>query len=82
MQTKALVGHTYVLTGTLGAMTREQAKQGLQRLGAKVSSSVSKKTTAVITGDNPGSKLRKAQSMSVEILNEMDLIRLLKTGGK
>jgi DNA ligase (NAD+) len=81
MQVKALQGHTYVLTGALGTMTREQAKQGLQRLGAKVSSSVSKKTTAVITGENPGSKLQKAQSLGVDILNEQDLIRLLESGG-
>jgi len=53
---QVLEGNTYVLTGTLTSMTRDQAKQKLQRLGAKVSGSVSKKTTAVYAGASPGSK--------------------------
>jgi DNA ligase (NAD+) len=75
---KPLEGNTYVLTGTLSSMTREQAKQGLLALGAKVSGSVSGKTTAVITGENPGSKLNKAQSLGIEVLSEEDLARLLQ----
>ena len=75
---KPLEGNTYVLTGTLSSMTREQAKQGLLALGAKVSGSVSGKTTAVITGENPGSKLNKAQSLGIEVLSEEDLARMLQ----
>ena len=72
-----LAGNTYVLTGTLTAMTRDEAKQKLQALGAKVSGSVSKKTTAVIAGEKAGSKLGKAQSLGVEVLSEKDLLELL-----
>src|SRR5690606_24596004 len=73
-----LAGNTYVLTGTLTEMTRDEAKQALQAKGAKVSGSVSAKTTAVIAGDNAGSKLTKAEQLGVAILSEADLIDLLK----
>lgn len=73
-----LAGNTYVLTGTLTEMTRDEAKQALQAKGAKVSGSVSAKTTAVIAGDNAGSKLAKAEQLGVTILSEADLIDLLK----
>lgn len=73
-----LSGNTYVLTGTLTQMTRDEAKQALQARGAKVSGSVSAKTTAVIAGDNAGSKLTKAEQLGVTILSEADLIDLLK----
>lgn len=72
-----LAGNTYVLTGTLTTMTRDQAKQQLQALGAKVSGSVSKKTTAVIAGESAGSKLSKAESLGVPILSEEQLTELL-----
>jgi len=72
-----LEGSTYVLTGTLSEMTRDEAKQKLQRLGAKVSGSVSKKTTAVIAGASPGSKVTKAESLGVPVLDEAQLIALL-----
>ncbi len=72
-----LSGNTYVLTGTLKSMTREQAKQQLQALGAKVSGSVSAKTTAVIAGDKAGSKLSKAEQLGVKVLNEAELVALL-----
>ncbi|RUO79065.1 NAD-dependent DNA ligase LigA [Pseudidiomarina taiwanensis] len=75
--TATLAGHTYVLTGTLTTMTRDQAKQALQALGAKVSGSVSKKTTAVIAGDNAGSKLSKAEQLGVPVLSEQELEQLL-----
>ena len=65
-----LAGRTYVLTGTLASMTREEATAALARLGAKVSGSVSKKTTAVIAGDEAGSKLEKARQLGVETLDE------------
>jgi DNA ligase (NAD+) len=58
-------------------MTREEAKQRLQELGASVSGSVSGKTTAVIAGEKPGSKLGKAESLGVAVLTEQDLLRLL-----
>ncbi|MBS1219930.1 MAG: ligA, partial [Proteobacteria bacterium] len=72
-----LAGHTYVLTGTLEAMTRDEAKARLEALGAKVSGSVSKKTTAVIAGADPGSKLTKAESLGVPVLDEAGLRELL-----
>lgn len=74
-----LQGHTYVLTGTLTTLTRDEAKAGLMALGAKVTGSVSAKTTAVIAGDNAGSKLTKAESLGVEVLNEDDLQKLLRS---
>jgi DNA ligase (NAD+) len=72
-----LEGNTYVLTGALNSLTRDEAKQRLQALGAKVSGSVSKKTTAVIAGDKAGSKLSKAEELGVKVMNEYDLQRLL-----
>ncbi|MCO6411980.1 MAG: NAD-dependent DNA ligase LigA [Thiogranum sp.] len=73
-----LQGNTYVITGTLAAMTRDEAKEKLQALGAKVSGSVSAKTTALIAGENPGSKLAKAESLGVPVLSEQDLGELLE----
>lgn len=75
----ALAGKTFVLTGTLQTLTRDQAKESLQALGAKVSGSVSKKTDYVVAGDNPGSKLSKAESLGVAVIDEQDLIALLKS---
>lgn len=72
-----LAGNTYVLTGTLTNMTRDEAKQRLILLGAKVAGSVSAKTTAVIAGENAGSKLAKAEKLGIQILTEEDLNRLL-----
>ena len=74
-----LAGNTYVLTGALTLMPRHEAKDRLQALGAKVASSVSKKTTAVIAGENAGSKLAKAQELGVDILSEEDLQALLRS---
>ena len=76
-QALPLQGKTYVLTGTLPGIKRDEAKARLQALGAKVSSSVSKKTTAVIAGEKAGSKRSKAESLGVEILNEQALIALI-----
>ncbi|MEM9529637.1 MAG: NAD-dependent DNA ligase LigA [Pseudomonadota bacterium] len=74
-----LSGQTYVLTGTLSSMPRSVAKGHLEALGAKVSGSVSKKTSAVVAGDNAGSKLTKAQDLDVPVLDE-DALQSLLTG--
>jgi DNA ligase (NAD+) len=73
-----LTGKQYVITGTLESYTRDGAKAALEELGAKVSDSVSKKTTGVIIGEEPGaSKLKKAQAAGVPMLNESELKALL-----
>jgi DNA ligase (NAD+) len=76
-----LTGRQYVITGTLESFSREEAKAALEALGAKVSDSVSKKTTAVFVGENPGSKVAKAQKAGVPILAEADLKELLAANG-
>ncbi len=73
-----LTGNTYVLTGALESMTRSQAKAELEARGAKVTSSVSKNTTALIAGSDPGSKLAKAESLGIEVLDENGLKELLE----
>jgi DNA ligase (NAD+) len=74
-----LTGSQYVLTGTLEGYTREEAKSALEALGAKVSDSVSKKTTGVFAGESPGSKVAKAQKAGVPVLAEADLRALLES---
>jgi DNA ligase (NAD+) len=73
-----LTGRTYVITGTLQHFSREQVKTALEGRGAKVTDSVSKKTSAVIAGENPGSKLEKATRLGVTVLDEGDLDALLR----
>ncbi len=73
-----LQGKIFVITGTLEAMKRDEARQHLLGLGAKVSGSVSKKTDYVIAGNEPGSKVEKAQQFDVEILDEAALLSLIK----
>lgn len=75
--TLPMAGKTVVLTGTLTKMTRNDAKQNLQKLGAKVSGSVSKKTDIVVAGESAGSKLEKAQALGVEVINEEAFIKLI-----
>jgi DNA ligase (NAD+) len=72
-----LTGSQYVITGTLEGWTREEAKAALEALGAKVSDSVSKKTTGVVVGESPGSKAQKAEKLGVPVLAEADLRALL-----
>jgi DNA ligase (NAD+) len=68
---------TLVLTGTLPELTREEAGAMIKAAGGKVVNSVSKKTDYVVAGENPGSKLAKAESLGTEILDEAGLVRLL-----
>lgn len=81
MVAQSLTGKTFVLTGTLDSLTRDQAADRLRALGAKVSGSVSKKTDYVVAGHDAGSKLDKAQELSVRILDEAGLLALLEDSG-
>lgn len=72
-----LIGKTFVLTGTLPTLTREQAEQLIQAHGGKVTGSVSKKTSYVLMGDSPGSKAEKAAQLGVPIISEADLLQLV-----
>lgn len=74
---RALSGKTFVLTGTLKSMAREQAKGRLQTLGARVTTSVSSNSDYLIAGADPGSKLDKAQSLGINILDEEGFLELL-----
>lgn len=74
-------GRTVVLTGTLSAMTREEAQQRILALGGKVSGSVSKKTDYVIAGADAGSKLAKAQALELKVLEEGEFLELLRKWG-
>lgn len=73
-----LAGKTFVLTGTLEAMTRESAEEAIVERGGKVSGSVSKKTNYVIAGADAGSKLKKARELGIPVLDEAGLMELLK----
>jgi DNA ligase (NAD+) len=74
-----LSGHQYVITGTLEGFKREEAKAALEALGAKVTDSVSKKTSGVVVGESPGSKAQKAETLGVPILSEDELQVLLRS---
>ncbi|HEV2213545.1 MAG TPA: BRCT domain-containing protein, partial [Gammaproteobacteria bacterium] len=74
---QTLAGKTFVLTGTLTGMTRDQAKERIQALGGKVAGSVSAKTHYLVVGNEPGSKLREAEHLGVQLLDEAGLLRLL-----
>jgi DNA ligase (NAD+) len=73
-----LSGQTFVLTGSLESFSRPEATRALERLGAKVTSSVSKNTSYVVVGESPGSKLERAQSLKIPVLDEAGLQQLLK----
>ena len=73
-----LAGQTFVLTGTLATLGRLEATDALKKLGAKVSSSVSKKTSYVVAGEKAGSKFEKAQALGVPVLTEDELLSLLE----
>ncbi|MFA3782510.1 NAD-dependent DNA ligase LigA [Melioribacteraceae bacterium 4301-Me] len=70
-------GKTFVLTGTLSSMTRDEAKDKIISLGGNVTSTVSKNTNYVVVGENPGSKLDKAQKLNVTILSEEEFLKML-----
>ncbi|MFS2125533.1 NAD-dependent DNA ligase LigA [Pseudomonas sp. Pseusp97] len=76
-----LAGQTWVLTGTLEAMSRDVAKEKLESLGAKVAGSVSAKTHCVVAGPGAGSKLAKAQELGVAVMDEEQLVKLLADHG-
>jgi DNA ligase (NAD+) len=80
LRTTQLAGLTFVLTGTLPTLSREDAKAKIEAAGGKVSGSVSKKTSYLVAGEEAGSKLDKAQELKVPILDEAGLLRLLAQG--
>ncbi|HET7671696.1 MAG TPA: BRCT domain-containing protein, partial [Burkholderiales bacterium] len=73
-------GKTFVLTGSLAGLTRDEAREALEARGHKVAASVSKKTDYVVAGADAGSKLDKARSLGVKIIGEDELRQLLKEG--
>src|SRR3954464_3052754 len=73
----ALAGKTFVLTGTLPTLKREEAKQRIEDAGGKVAGSGSKKTDYVVAGDDAGSKLDKAKELGVAVIGESDLMGLI-----
>ena len=72
-----LKGQQFVLTGTLGSLTRNEAKARIKALGGGIGSSVSKKTTYVVAGTDPGSKLEKAQKLGIKIIDEGEFLKLI-----
>ena len=76
-QNLQLTGKSFVLTGTLPTLKRDEAKDLIQKVGGKVTSSVSAKTDYVVVGEDAGSKLKKAQSLGLELLSESELLELL-----
>jgi len=80
VDTASLAGVVVVLTGTMPGMTRDEAKSAIEDRGGKVTGSVSARTTVVVAGESPGSKLAKAQELGVRVLDEAGLRRLLAEG--
>ncbi|MDT8398715.1 MAG: NAD-dependent DNA ligase LigA [Pseudomonadales bacterium] len=78
-QETPLAGQTYVITGTLESMSRDEARERLQSLGAKVAGTVSAKTSCVIAGPGAGSKLAKAEALAIKIIDEAAFLALLET---
>ncbi len=78
MKEQKLAGKTFVLTGALNLFTREEAEEKIRLFGGKTSSSVSKKTTFVVAGENAGSKLRKANELGIPVLTEEEFLQMLE----
>ena len=78
MRTSQLEGFTFVFTGTLPNLSRDEAKQKIEEAGGKVSGSVSKKTSYVVAGEDAGSKLDKAQELKITVIDEAGLLKLLE----
>jgi DNA ligase (NAD+) len=74
---KPLAGEVFVITGTLAAMTRDEARELLEGLGAEIGSSVTRKTTGVVVGGSPGSKLDRARELGIRIIDEEAFLRLV-----
>ena len=75
------MGQTFVITGGLPGMTRQEAEEKIRELGGTVSSSVSKKTSAVIVGENPGSKLDKARELGIRIIPAEEFVAMAQGRG-
>jgi len=73
-----LKGFTFVLTGTLKTMSRDEAKEKIRALGGDISESVSKRTSYVVAGKEPGSKLENAKKLGVSLLNEGSFLKLMQ----
>ncbi len=73
-----LNGMSFVLTGTLSSLSRDEAKEKIRSLGGEVTESVSKKLTYLVVGENPGSKLEKAQKLGIKVLEEKEFMNLIK----
>ncbi|MCS6958486.1 MAG: NAD-dependent DNA ligase LigA [Pseudanabaenaceae cyanobacterium SKYGB_i_bin29] len=78
LEQQSLAGKTFVITGTLPQLSRAEAKAKIESLGGKVTDSVSKNTSYVVVGENPGSKLEKAQKLGIPLLNPDQLLELLR----
>lgn len=74
---KKLSGKTFIITGTLFSMSRDEAKEKIRSLGGGISEAVSSKTTYLVVGENPGSKLDRAEKLGIEVLNEEKFIKLI-----
>jgi DNA ligase (NAD+) len=72
-----LAGLTFVITGTLPTLKREEAQELIEKHGGKVTGSISKKTSYLVVGEEAGSKLAKAQELGVPLLEEADLLRMI-----
>lgn len=77
-EAQTLAGKTFVLTGALQTMTRNEASEAIKKVGGKVTSSVSKNTDYVIAGESPGSKYDRAQKLDIAILTEDEFIKMIE----